>query len=277
MPDALFEHPRLASIYDALDPDRADLEPYLAAAADAGARRVLDVGCGTGTFALLLAERGIDVTAVDPAAGSLDVARRKASAGADGVTWLHCDATALPPMQVDLVTMTGNVAQAIVRPDDWQATLRGAYESLRPGGLLMFETRNPQRRGWEEWTRDQTLTTTDIAGVGPVTTWTDVTDVTDAPGVTGVQGALVTFRSTFVVASDGEVLSSDSILRFRDRQEVEADLRANGYIVDGVRDAPDRPGREFVFLARRPSASARGDRKDRNADSSRYRSTDKAR
>jgi hypothetical protein len=40
-------------------------------------------------------------------------------------------------------------------------------------------------------------------------------------------------------------------LRFRERDEVEAALRAHGYVVDDVRHAPDGPGRELVFLARR--------------------------
>jgi 2-polyprenyl-3-methyl-5-hydroxy-6-metoxy-1,4-benzoquinol methylase len=38
---------------------------------------VLDIGCGTGTFALMLAKRGLEVTGVDPAEASLDVARTK--------------------------------------------------------------------------------------------------------------------------------------------------------------------------------------------------------
>jgi hypothetical protein len=31
------------------------------------------------------------------------------------------------------------------------------------------------------------------------------------------------------------------------------DLIEHGYVVDDVRVAPDRPGREFVFVARRPA------------------------
>jgi hypothetical protein len=48
-------------------------------------------------------------------------------------------------------------------------------------------------------------------------------------------------------------MTSDSTLRYRGRDEVEADLIAPGYVVDAVRDAPDRPGRELVFFARRPA------------------------
>lgn len=35
-----------------------------------------------------------------------------------------------------------------------------------------------------------------------------------------VDGPLVTFRSTYVFTANGQVLTSDSTLRFRDRQEV---------------------------------------------------------
>jgi len=40
-------------------------------------------------------------------------------------------------------------------------------------------------------------------------------------------------------------------VRFRKRREIEADLHASGYVAVDVRDVPDRPGRELVFLARR--------------------------
>jgi SAM-dependent methyltransferase len=97
MADDIFEHPRLVAIYDALDPDRNDLDVYAAIADELGARHVLDVGCGTGTFALLLADHGVQVTGVDPAGGSLGVPRAKP--GAERAHWIHGDATALPPMR----------------------------------------------------------------------------------------------------------------------------------------------------------------------------------
>ena len=54
-PDAIFAHPRLAQIYDAFDGPRDDLAAYVAIAGELGADRVLDVGCGTGSLAVLLA------------------------------------------------------------------------------------------------------------------------------------------------------------------------------------------------------------------------------
>ncbi|MGA5760380.1 class I SAM-dependent methyltransferase [Nonomuraea bangladeshensis] len=234
-----FEDPRLAAVYDPLDPDRSDLDVYAAIAAELGARSVLDVGCGTGTFALMLAARGLEVTGVDPAAASLAVARAKP--GAERVRWIHGDARALPPMAADLATMTANVAQAVVEPDDWAATLDGARRALRPGGRLVFETRVPARRAWLAWNRAESYRVTDVEGVGRVEQWFDLLDVS---------GPLVTFRGTWVFAADGAVLTSESTLRFREREEVEQDLDAHGYVVEEVRDAPDRPGREYVFLAR---------------------------
>jgi SAM-dependent methyltransferase len=239
--DAIFEHPRLVAVYDALDSDRIDLDAYVGIADELGARTVLDVGCGTGVFALLLADQGLEVTGVDPAGESLRAARAKP--GADRVRWLHGDATSLPPLQVDLATMTGNVAQAIVSPVDWAATLRAVLGALRPGGWLVFETRDPAFQGWQEWKRSASYRVTEIEHVGRVETWTELTEVS---------GPLVSFRSHWVFASDEQELTSDSTLRFRGRAEVERDLTAAGYVLDDVRDAPDRPARELVFVARRP-------------------------
>jgi SAM-dependent methyltransferase len=235
-----FDEPRLARIYDPLYPDRSDLDAYTALAQSFGARSVLDIGCGTGTFACLLADRGLEVIGLDPAAASLDIARAKA--GADRVRWLCGDATALPPLQMDLATMTGNVAQVFVTDEEWASTLECTYVALRPGGRLVFETRDPQQKAWLTWTREQTFQRVEIAGVGTIATWDEVTDV---------QGELVTFKGTVLFEEDGTVLTADSTLCFRGRDQVAESLVAAGFTVEDVLDAPDRPGLEMVFVARR--------------------------
>jgi SAM-dependent methyltransferase len=247
--DAAFDEPRLAAVYDALDPDRSDLVAYLDMVEEFGARSVLDLGCGTGVFALLLADHGITVIGVEPARASLDVARAKA--GAERVTWIHGDASDIPPsVAVDAVTMTANVAQVFVTDTDWSSTLAAVHATLRPGGRLLFETRDPTRRAWEGWTEKLTRSTNDIPGAGRVTDWVQVVNV---------DGELVTFESPNIFASDGAVITSRSTLRFRSRAAVEASLAASGFVVDEVRDAPDRPGRELVFVARRPDRVADAD------------------
>jgi SAM-dependent methyltransferase len=240
--DAHFTEPRLAELYDPLDADRRDLDVYLAMAAEFGAETVIDIGCGTGTLACLLAQRDLTVTGVDPAAASLDVARRKP--GADRVRWLNAEATAVPALGADLVTMTGNVAQVFVTDQEWAAVLHAVRQALRPEGRPVFESRDPARKAWLGWNHGQTYRSVVIPGAGPIQTWTDLT---------GVGGGLVSFRSTVVFASDGAVLTSDSTLRFRERAELTDSLASAGLVVDEVRDAPDRPGLEFVVIARRPA------------------------
>jgi ubiquinone/menaquinone biosynthesis C-methylase UbiE len=239
MPDAVFATQRLAAIYDLVEGERDDLDHYLAIAAEVGARSVLDVGCGTGTLACLLADRGIDVIGVDPAAASLDIARSKPGAGR--VRWLHGDATTLPPLQVDLSTMTANVSHVILTDADWSATLRGIRAALRPGGHLVFEARDPSRKMWLNWNRDGTYQRLEIPGTGAVETWWDLTDVT---------GDYVSYRRTFVFAADGATLVSDSTRRFRSMAQIEDSLRSAGFVLADVHDAPDRPNYEWVFITR---------------------------
>jgi hypothetical protein len=62
----------------------------------------------------------------------------------------------------------------------------------------------------------------------------------------------VSFHTTFNFKNDGAVLTSQSTLRFRGRDQLTASLTAAGLLVHEVRDAPDRPGLEFVFITRRP-------------------------
>ena len=105
-----------------LDDDRGDLDVYVRFVEELGAASVLDVGCGTGTLACMLARRGARVIGIDPGAASLAVARAKP--GASAVEWIHGSASEATKLGVDVAVMTGNVAQLFVSDVEWRATLR---------------------------------------------------------------------------------------------------------------------------------------------------------
>jgi tellurite methyltransferase len=75
------------------DPAVAALAPMLKAR---GVQYVLDLGCGVGRHALLFAEQGFTVEAIDGAAAGLDFIRREAEARGLRVNLQQADADALP-------------------------------------------------------------------------------------------------------------------------------------------------------------------------------------
>jgi len=236
-PDLIFADPCLAEIYDDLDGDRDDLDFYETIIAELGASSLLDIGCGTGALACRLAQRGFHVTGLDPAAASLDVARSKP--GAQSVSWLLGSAQNAPRLGVDVVVMTGNVAQVFLSDDSWAAALTAANDALDVNGRLVFETRDPAFRGWEEWTRERSLTVKETRS-GAVESWVELTSV---------DPSLVAFRWTFHFLDTAAVIESNSTLRFRTLDELDSSLSRAGFVIDEVRDAPDRPSREFIVIA----------------------------
>jgi SAM-dependent methyltransferase len=237
-PDPIFADPRLAACYDTFEAERDDLDHYQRILSERGARSVVDVGCGTGALAVRLAADGIAVTGIDPALASLDIARAKPRA--EAVTWLHGTAEDLPALAADAAVMTGNVAQVFVTDEAWAVTLRGIRGALRDGGVLVLESRRPEARAWEEWLTETAETVHEVPGIGAVRV---------RPTGFEVALPLVTFSDEFRF-EDGTVLTSTSTLRWRDEEELRTTLDAAGFAVEEIREAPDRPGREFVVLAR---------------------------
>lgn len=105
-------------------------------------RRVLDVGCGTGGVALACAARGAEVVGVDPNAGMLEVARRKAARnpGGERVRWLEVGVAemedVLPEASFDAATSC--LAFSELSPDEQRYALRVLRRLIRPGGLLVI-------------------------------------------------------------------------------------------------------------------------------------------
>jgi demethylmenaquinone methyltransferase/2-methoxy-6-polyprenyl-1,4-benzoquinol methylase len=95
-------------------------------------RRVLDLACGTGDFAILAAARGGRVVGIDITPRMLDLARAKSSAR--GILWAAGDMNDLPvaSSQFDVV-LTG---YGIRNVPDLDRAIMEVHRVLRPGGRL---------------------------------------------------------------------------------------------------------------------------------------------
>lgn len=178
-----------------------------------------DIGCGTGALAVELAAAGHRVIGVDPAAEMLALARSRP--GGDAVDWLHGDATALAADAVDLIVMTGHVAQVFLDDAAWDALLAAARRALRPGGRLAFETRDPDACGWTRWNPIDSRRTVEQDG-RTLVSWHEVTHVQDEP-----HGPIVCYDTTDEI--DGRRIVDSDTLRFPAQAHLRESLGNHGF------------------------------------------------
>lgn len=250
MEQAEFNHNRLVQVYDVLCPWSRDDDFFLALVGESPGSRVLDLGCGTGRFTLGMAAAGHTVTGIDPAAASLAVARTKP--GADRVTWLEGTSSAAPTTSFDLAIMTAHVAQFIVDDHEWARTLADLHAALVPGGRLIFDTRDPEARGWEQWNRADSFRRLEVPGDGVLDTWAEVTAVRDQ-----AERDRVVDSTGHYAFDDGEELLSNATFRFRSEAEVRSSLQAAGFVIDQIyggwnREPVGAGDGELLVIARRP-------------------------
>jgi SAM-dependent methyltransferase len=114
---------------------RAAWRDLLLAHLPAAPARIADLGCGTGTLSVLLAQEGYDVHGVDLSPAMIQRARAKAE-GVAGTTFAVGDAAApdLPTGTFDVV-LSRHVLWALPDP---AAGLRRWCDLLAPGGRLLL-------------------------------------------------------------------------------------------------------------------------------------------
>ncbi|GAB3422242.1 class I SAM-dependent methyltransferase [Flindersiella endophytica] len=216
---------QLVELYDVDNPGGEDHAYYRALADELGARTIVDLGCGTGLLTRSLVQAGRAVYGVDPSWAMLQYARRQP--GAEQVTWIDGDARAIAPgLEADLAICTSN---AIMHLELEQ--LRPAFSrlaaTLRGGGTLSFETRNPAYREWERWNREATYGERDTP-FGHLKEWLEVTEVDER------ERGRVVFDAHNVFA-DGEERVYTSTLFFREADVFRHELELAGFADIDVR------------------------------------------
>lgn len=137
---------RFASFYDALlprfDPDivvfaRQCFDRYR----KGNTVRILDLGCGTGSYTIALAEAGYDVVGVDLAAEMLAVARDKARRRSLALPLIQADARALGFERCFDACLCRGVLNDLVGQGQVETALHSVAAILVDGGLFLFDVR----------------------------------------------------------------------------------------------------------------------------------------
>lgn len=119
-----------------VDPDYD--RPRIAALGDVRGKCLLDVGCGTGRWSVLLAEAGADVWAVDLSPKCIEVVQRRANlhgvSGRVRASVMSATTLGFPDASFDLV----HGMDVIHHVDDVAAFGREVARVLRPGGRAVF-------------------------------------------------------------------------------------------------------------------------------------------
>ena len=107
---------------------------------------VLDLGCGTGTIACLLAKKGYQVLAADGSEEMLTQAAAKAAGLERPPLFLH---QAMPRLRLaqpaDAVVSTLDSLNYLTAERDLKETFRHVRRWLKPGGLFLFDVNTPYK------------------------------------------------------------------------------------------------------------------------------------
>jgi SAM-dependent methyltransferase len=216
-PESLYHDAFFAQFYDLESPWSADRTFCMELSK--GCRSMLDLGCGTGSLAVEIAKTVPRVVGVDPAPGMLDVARRRD--GGTLVSWVAGDAREIRlGERFDLICMTGHAFQCLLTRDDRAAFAATLAAHLSPQGRFIFDSRNPAREEWREWTPAQSRMSFMHPRLGGIEGWHDVT-FDDAVGI-------ATYGTTYAVQASGESRRTEARIAFPSREDIATVLNDAG-------------------------------------------------
>jgi SAM-dependent methyltransferase len=105
-------------------------------------KRLLDVGCGTGTSFMPMLAQGWEVTGCDISPAMLELAREKAG---EKVQLAVADMLELPDFgEFDLVWALDDAINYLLSPEELARALAGMRANLAPTGLLLFDVNELQ-------------------------------------------------------------------------------------------------------------------------------------
>lgn len=249
-----FSDPRLVAIYNTVCALDGYEKFYLSLAKKLSANTIIDLGCGSGLLTCELSKQSYQMIGVDPAKAMLDLARQ--SSYGEKVKWVEGDALSLQEYNADLTIMTGHVAQFYLDDEYWLKALKSIYNSLRPGGYLAFESRNPDVQVWvnnakknehNDWYSPNYRRKVIDPVAGPIEVWVEIVRVKDNKVLT---------NGHYLFTKTGDELISRNELKFRTKEEITHSLEKAGFSIDNLYGDWDwslatSESPELIFVAKR--------------------------
>lgn len=113
-------------------------------------RRILDAGCGHGYLSRMLADRGGQLTGVEPAQPLYDYATEREAGQPRGICYVQADLCRLPELGDPFGAVVANMVFLDI--PDWAEAMKACVRALAVGGLpgQRRPTRRARPRRWRE-------------------------------------------------------------------------------------------------------------------------------
>ena len=109
-------------------------------------RTAVDLACGTGSVAAILAKKGLQVIGVDISEEMLTVASQKAG-DIHPAPWFICQSLQelRLPRAVDMAVCALDSLDYVTDPEDCREAIRRVHKYLNPGGIFIFDVNTPEK------------------------------------------------------------------------------------------------------------------------------------
>ena len=140
----------------------AELCPYMLERFDVNPKTVLDLACGEGSFAVAMARKGCEVTALDSSQEMVRLAREHAEQSSLSVKVVQGDLRTLDFRdRFDLVTCWGDALNHLLTMAALRRSLQGICRALKPDGFFLFDINTIYGLAFSHWQRSAVRFDTD--------------------------------------------------------------------------------------------------------------------